>query len=124
MKMKKVLKHFLVVCSILIGVTPLLMKSNLFKKRKNESPSKLSPQTLAGDWLTEDEKFRLNIYPQASLSVNGTKLNLKLHSIHENELFLQDPYGYGITVKQIDEQSLELFDEAEDEKYIFYREVL
>lgn len=117
---KKVIKRSLIVGSILIGVSPLLMKANLFKK-KNEKSSSLLPLQLTGDWTTADKAFILRIYPDPSLSINGTKLALKLHSAVDDDVFLQDQYGYGITVKRLDSTTLEVFDEAEDEKHIFYK---
>lgn len=115
--LKKIQKQVLLACSVVIGVTPVLMKSGLLKKKKHQR--QLSLHNLTGNWLTQDQSFLLHIHNEPKLTMNGKNLDLTLIKSNEQELFLQDRYGYGITIRQVDANTLELFDEAEEKNYLF-----
>lgn len=119
MNLKKIRKQLLVTLSLFIGIMPFLTKLNNSKTKASSNKS-LSLFDLIGEWESI-ENTKMKIDENATIHLNEMPIQLTVKEAQQNQMSLQDRFGYTITITKTNPNNLSLYDEAEDTAFSFRR---
>lgn len=126
MKLNNHFKRLILWFPLAASAGTFLMKMGANSHQKNNSKNMISVPNFKGTWLTGDRSQHLVVQEFCQLIWNDSLLEVALQHTSPDKVVLRDRYGYSLTLKKIDADTLSLFDEADDQEYIFqkYKEAL
>lgn len=118
MNRKNLLKYILGF-SVIVSISNSVLKNRIKRKKSPSVEDPLAP--FVGKWIMKEPgslaEVHLTISDDGQFYLNGHSLQGKVTLIGEDQLIFTDHYGYELVLKKVQDQSYNLYDEADDKEY-------
>ena len=122
MKLKKASKYLWFIFPLFIGFMPLCLSKKNLKKKHIPLANSHPLDKYNGRWASADKRSTIVIESDSAVLANDKPFQLAFQEIRDNQIVFKDPFGYDVIIEDHQPQSIKLFDEAEEEIVIYYKE--